>query len=154
MGRRVLVWFAVLSALGAACLSEIEPDVGALRAGACVAEDSDPTQAVSFQQDILPLFERSASEGGCSCHISSARSASAVEQSGLDLLDYRALMRGGNNSRHNIVLPGEPCSSVLLQKVSSAPPFGARMPPNGPPFLTPDEIKLLSDWIYEGAHDN
>jgi hypothetical protein len=43
---------------------------------------------------------------------------------------------------------------LIVQKVTSAPPSGARMPPGGPPFMTPAEIALLSDWVYEGAHDN
>jgi hypothetical protein len=152
--RPVAVGLFVLSALGSACLSELEPEVGDLRAGTCKSEDSDPAQLVSFQRDILPLFERSGSQGGCGCHNSSGRNTSAIEQSGLDLLDYRSLMRGGNNSQSDIVVAGDPCASVLVQKVSSAPPFGARMPPSGPPFMTPQEISLLRDWIYEGAHDN
>jgi len=144
----------VLLATLAGCMSELEPDVGDLRAGTCVSKDSDPARTVSFTTDVLPLFTRSGSQGGCTCHQPGNRSTSGIDQSGLSLESAAAIRRGGNNSRETIVVPGDPCSSVLVQKVSSAPPFGARMPPSGPPFMTPDEIALLSDWIYEGAHDN
>jgi hypothetical protein len=142
-----------LSTLGG-CLSELEPDVGDLRAGTCQPEDSDITADVSFREEILPLFQRSGALGGCTCHQPANRSTSGIDQSGLSLENYAALMRGGNLSQSNIVVPGDPCASVIVQKVSNAPPFGARMPPGGPPFMSPEEIGLLRDWIAEGAHDN
>ena len=36
----------------------------------------------------------------------------------------------------------------------AAPPFGARMPRNGPPYLPASDVALITDWIIEGAHDN
>ena len=149
---RCSVLLLVLSS--SACIAELEPDVGDLRAGACQNEDSDPNTFVQFGHDILPLFQRPGSSGGCTCHQPSNRSTPGIEQSGLSLLNYATLRRGGNTSHANIVIPGDPCRSVILQKVSSAPPTGARMPPGGPPFMTPAEIGLLHDWIAEGAHDN
>lgn len=139
---------------GSACIAELEPDVGELRAGTCRNDDSDPAANVSYRDQILPLFQRSGSAGGCTCHQPSNRSTPGIDQSGLSLLSYATLRRGGNTSHENIVVPGEPCSSVIVQKVSNAPPTGSRMPPGGPPFMTPAEITLLRDWIAEGAHDN
>jgi len=150
---RVLL-VVLMGALGTSCLSELEPDVGDLRAGTCQSEDSDPTLDVSFSKEILPLFQRSGSLGGCTCHQPANRSTSGIDQSGLSLQNYVALMRGGNTSQSNIVVPGDPCASVIVQKVSNAPPYGSRMPPGGPPFMSPEEIGLLRDWIAEGAHDN
>ena len=69
----------------------------------------------------------------------------------LDLTSYAALRAGGATAGGDIVLPGTPCSSILWQKLSEGPPFGARMPLNGPPFLTDDQISLIHDWIAEGA---
>jgi hypothetical protein len=138
----------------ASCIAELEPDVGDLRAGTCKQDDSDPAVDVSFKMAILPIFQRSGQQGGCSCHQPANRSTPGIDQSGLSLGSYAALMRGGNTSRSNIVLPGDPCGSILVQKVSNAPPTGARMPPGGPPFMSPEEIELLRDWIAEGAHDN
>ena len=43
---------------------------------------------------------------------------------------------------------------MLVQKLGPAPPFGARMPRNGPPYLPASDVALITDWILEGAHDN
>ena len=153
--RPTIALLLCAGALGlSACLAELEPEVGPLRAGTCISKDSDPMLQVSFAKDVLPLFQRSGGQGGCTCHQPSNRSTPGIDQSGLSLETYRTLVRGGNMSRENIVVPGDPCSSIIVQKVSSAPPFGTRMPPSGPPFMTPAEIALLADWIAEGAHDN
>lgn len=138
----------------AGCLGELEPEVGELRAGVCTPEDSDPTYDVSFSEDVFPIFERMSPEPGCGCHMSSSRRPVGIELSGLDLTSYASLRRGGTTSLEEIVVPGDPCASILTQKLSSAPPFGARMPSNGPPYLSPSERALIADWIAEGAHDN
>jgi Planctomycete cytochrome C len=144
----------LLSLLSSACIAELEPDVGDLRAGTCRSEDSDPNTFVSYRDQILPLFQRSGTAGGCGCHQPGNKSTPGIDQAGLNLLNYATLRRGGNTSHANIVIPGDPCNSVIVQKVSNAPPTGSRMPPGGPPFMTPEEITLLRDWIAEGAHDN
>ena len=73
---------------------------------------------------------------------------------GLDLTSYATLREGGVVSETDIVVPGRPCDSVLVQKISGSPPFGARMPLGGPPYLSEDEQQLVRDWIAEGARDN
>ena len=147
-------WAPIAMILLSACLSEVEPDIGLLRAGTCNPKDSDPTTNVSFKMQVLPLFLRPGTQGGCSCHQPSNKSTPGIDATGLSLDSYADLMRGGNMSHDTIVTPGNPCTSLIVQKVSEAPPSGSRMPPSGPPFLTPDEIGYLSDWIAEGAHDN
>lgn len=154
MPRLKTQWLVLLALGASACITDVEPDVGSLRAGTCVPKDSDPMKDVSFKDDVLPLFQRGGGQGGCTCHQPSNRSTPGIDQSGLSLDSYRSLLRGGNNSRDSIVVPGDPCASIIVQKVSNAPPFGTRMPPSGPPFMTPAEIALLADWIAEGAHDN
>jgi len=42
--------------------------------------------------------------------------------------------------------PTDPVGSILIQKVSDAPPCGARMPKDGTP-LTAEEITCLKVWI-------
>jgi len=50
------------------------------------------------------------------------------------------------------VLPGEPDSSYLLDKIRVDPPkSGSRMPLNGPPFLSQADIELIQRWIEDGA---
>jgi hypothetical protein len=154
-GRRFALALAASTLLAACLAEELEPELGPRRAGLCEREDSDPDHDVLFQRDVLALFERMPEQGpGCSCHLPDSRRAPGLELTGLDLSSYAGLMSGGDNSREMIVVPGDPCASIVLQKVSSAPPFGVRMPSNGPPYLTPREQQLIADWIAEGAHDN
>lgn len=145
----------------AGCDVMYEPDVGKLQppdgpapattedgapiphTGSCT--DSNPMVSVSFSRDIRPLLQKS--PGGCGCH-------SANATSGFNLGSYEALRRGGQNSGTRIVVPGKPCESILAQKLGLAPPFGARMPYNGPPFYSAAELALVRDWIAEGALDN
>jgi hypothetical protein len=136
------------------CLSKLEPEVGELRAGVCTPADSDPAYDVSFTEDVFPLLERMSPQPGCGCHMPSSRRPVGIEISGLDLSSYASLRRGGTMSAENIVVPGDPCSSILVQKMSGAPPFGARMPSSGPPYFSPSERAVIADWIAEGAHDN
>lgn len=134
-----------------ACL--FEPDVGPPLAGACSDADTDPSVAISFRAEIRPLIARSVA--GCYCHLpSSAGPGPGTQLSGLDLSSMSSLRAGGFNSGASLVVPSEPCASVLYQKVYEAPPFGSRMPLGGPPFWTEEELDLLHDWIAEGAADN
>lgn len=147
----LLLWLP----LGGCIAEALEPEVGAARAGLCKPEDSDPTRSVSWENDIQALIKRPNGQGGCTCHLPTNRRTSGIDVGGLDLSTYDKLMKGGRmTTSDTIVVRGDPCSSVLLQKTSSAPPFGGRMPSDGPPYFTPSERALLSDWIAEGAHDN
>jgi len=137
--------------LGAGC--ELEPDVGGPQSERCSNEDSDPGQPVRFARDIQPLLLRL--EGGCvPCHDRDADNNIGFTLGGLDLSSHVGVVAGGVRSGSSNVLPGRPCDSVLYQKVSPGPPYGGRMPLNGPPFLTEDEIGLIHDWIAEGGQDN
>jgi hypothetical protein len=48
------------------------------------------------------------------------------------------------------VAPGDPANSYLYRKVTGAGITGDRMPQGGP-FLTDAQIKLIRDWIRRGA---
>ena len=163
MSRRLLLAAAAL-AVAPACELTYEPDVGGLvpgvqgvdggggeEDGGMMSEvggpcaDGDPRTNVSFGADVRPLMFRPM--GGCGCHASSSTS-------GFSLGSYERLRRGGLNSGTDIVIPGEPCNSILWQKLGLAPPFGSRMPYNGPPYYTPEELAIIRDWIAEGARNN
>jgi hypothetical protein len=154
MNIGIVTVIVLAAAMAQSCIAEVEPEVGPLRAGTCKAIDSDPNHTVSFKEDVLVLFQRPTAQAGCSCHQPSSSRTTGIDATGLSLESYKSLRRGGNASQDTIVVPGDPCMSLIVQKVSSAPPAGARMPPSGPPYLSPPEIALLSDWIAEGAHDN
>jgi hypothetical protein len=143
-----------LCALAAGCLGALEPDVGPLAGQPCSDADSVPQVDVSFEHDLREsLFVYP--PGAClGCHDPAGANNVGYAVGGLDLTSYSGLMAGGVNSGGDIVLPEQPCQSVIYLKVSPAPPFGARMPQNGPPFLEDATTRELADWIAEGAHEN
>ncbi|HEX8110673.1 MAG TPA: hypothetical protein VF516_23235, partial [Kofleriaceae bacterium] len=144
---------ALGAALAAAAGCSLVPDVGPRLAGTCDDSDGHPGKPVSFSNDIHPLISRGA--GGCFCHLPTPNGDGVGTQiSGLNLSSLSTLRMGGLHSGTRIIVAGEPCSSILYQKLSDAPPFGSRMPLSGPPYWTADELQLLHDWIAEGANDN
>jgi len=139
----------------AGCIAdELAPDVGDPLAGSCVDTDSDPVVTVSFAHDIRPLMDRESMAAGCSCHTPTNGSPSGIALGGLDLGSYESMRAGGFNTGGDLVVPGEPCSSLIVDKLSPTPSWGARMPYDGPPYLTDEEQQLVRDWIAEGAGDN
>jgi hypothetical protein len=144
---------AIVAALAVTACAQLEPDVGPLLAGRCDDADTDPGTRISFATQIRPLINRS--PGGCGCHLPTASGPGpGTVLGGLNLSSLEELRQGGFNSGELAVVTGRPCASILYQKVSDAPPFGSRMPLGGPPFLTPEELALIHDWIAEGAADN
>ena len=144
--------------LSVACVDSLEPDVGEPIAGTCKNGDTDPDVDVSFSQELMPLFQGVAREGsipkGCGCHNPSLpMGGGAIDTTGFSVGDYSAVRRGGQVSREKIVLPGDPCGSYLYQKLSAAPPTGVRMPSSGP-YWSLEEMRILHDWIAEGARAN
>jgi hypothetical protein len=157
MSRRTrdLRWCALAAlALTAGCLDPVEPDVGEPLRPVCVDEDSDPETPVGFAEEIAAALLDRADLACVDCHSGGGDNPIGLHTSGLSLSSYASLRRGGDRSGDDIVLPGRPCESILLQKVGEAPPFGARMPLDGPPFLTVEERQLISDWIAEGANED
>jgi hypothetical protein len=146
---------SLVSLGGALTACGLEPDVGALLAGACEDADTDPDATVSYTRDIRPMVTRPLGQPGCSCHLPvPAGNGLGIALSGLNLGSLSSLRAGGLTSGSSIVSPGAPCASVFYQKVSDAPPFGSRMPLGGPPFWSREDIALLHDWIAEGAREN
>lgn len=52
------------------------------------------------------------------------------------------------------VEPGDPDNSYLIQKLEGTAAVGLRMPANGPPYLTDDQIAVIRQWISDGATDD
>jgi hypothetical protein len=145
---------AILAFVSSGCFAEV--DVGPPLHDRCVNEDSDPERDVSFQQDVLEgIFLRSREEGiGCGCHQPTNSAPIGIEIGGLELSSYEHLRAGGVNSGASVVVPGDACESVIVQKIGDGPPFGARMPYSGPPFLSLEDQQVIRDWIVEGALDD
>lgn len=104
----------------------------------------DPNE-ISYSEDIQPIFNSTC--GGSGCHIDRSTS-------GVNLTSYNTVMNSvGSQYGSNIVLPGEPNESPIVDKIEPNPENGNRMPSGGP-YLTADEINKIKAWIEGGAEDN
>jgi len=133
----------------------LDPQTGPAHV-ACSDTDSNPEAAVSFVDQIRPLMDRSSADPtghGCiTCHYSNQAVHSCLDVTGLDLATLGALRLGGVTTGANIVIPGKPCESALVQKLQGDYFVGLQMPKDGPPYWSADEIQLVIDWIAEGAN--
>jgi Planctomycete cytochrome C len=132
------------------CLDPFAPEVGPPQRPVCTNEDSNPDHDVVFATDVL---ENVLKKDCGFCHNPDGATPIGIMIGGLDMSSFAALRRGGANSQRAIIVPGKPCDSILIKKVLEGPPFGARMPLNGPPYLSVPDIDILRDWIAEGAHE-
>ena len=94
---------------------------------------------VDYESQIQPIFSANCT----SCHGVSG---------GVTLTSYDALMNStGNQYGSDVIVPGDPDASGLVDKISNeSPDFGDRMPQGGTP-LDDEEIALIRTWIAEGA---
>lgn len=63
----------------------------------------------------------------------------------LRLTDYESVLKGGIRP---VIVPGNVQESLLVDHVSTG-----FMPLGGPP-LSPQEVKLIADWVAAGAPNN
>jgi hypothetical protein len=157
------VALALFAAIGVAACGSLDPQVGEMmppcrdvdtNPNPCV--DSSPNACVSFGKTIRPWMNHSATDPtghGCkACHYSTESTHLGLDLSGLDLSTLGSLRRGGVTTGTNIVIPGKPCESPLLQKLRGTyAVMPARMPRDGPPYWTNLWIQTVSNWIAEGA---
>ena len=106
---------------------------------ALLAMPAAAADAVDYQRDVKPLlFHKCAA-----CH-------GALKQSAGLRLDAGVLARAGGDSGPAIQV-GDSAASLLIQRVAEPDP-DLRMPPAGEgEALTADQIRLLSNWIDQGA---
>jgi hypothetical protein len=57
--------------------------------------------------------------------------------------------KGGRNTFDDIIVPGKPCESALVQKLKGT--YGGARMPKGGPYWTAEQLQLMIDWIAEGA---
>lgn len=141
----------VVLLFGLAACDGLLPEVGPAQLERCSNSDSDPATSHSYEADLRPIIERQSAGCGEGCHHPGGGNPVGVALGGLDLSSYASLRLGGGQTGSSIIVSGQPCESLLLKKLGPTPPFGARMPLNGPPFLSAAELQDLNDWIAEGA---
>lgn len=114
-----------------------------------------PGEHVSFSRDIMPLFENNCNFPGCHNQVD--------KQGGIDLTSWNAIMLNGSTFGAEII-PYNSEWSHLMQHVNrvdtNISPFSEPLMPkplvpytNGQP-LTPDQVRLLEQWINEGARND
>src|SRR5262249_8594970 len=137
--------------LGVAACGDVEPKTGGLRPPLCQDVDSNPAVSVNFETQLRPLInnEVAGTRGCIGCHSPTSGTMEGFLATGLDLTKLQ-LIRKGSTDDTDIVVPGKPCESLIVQKLEGTDPEGVRMPKGGP-YWAPDKIQLMVDWIAEGA---
>ncbi|HSL23560.1 MAG TPA: hypothetical protein VK886_18665 [Vicinamibacterales bacterium] len=107
----------------------------------------------SIQQQIFQTTDASGRTACTNCHTNAGRGP-AAELNLLPEFAHAALVNAP--SRQNpgavLVVPGDPDNSYLVRKLEGAASIaGARMPRNGPPYLTSGQLLVIRRWIENGA---
>jgi mono/diheme cytochrome c family protein len=102
---------------------------------------SAASEPVDFNRDVLPVLSANCFE----CHGPDAGSREAELR--LDDRDNAILNRDG----HAALGPGEPDRSELIARITAPDPLDVMPPPKSGERLTPEQIRMLRDWIEQGA---
>jgi len=100
---------------------------------------------VSYAQDIQPILDRHCS----SCHTGEG---AGLVASGFRTDSYAAVMAGTRFG--SMIEPGDPLSSSLYRLVSGREIDPSIRMPHGDAKMPDAEVKLIEDWIRQGALDN
>ena len=114
---------------------------GATGAGAAPAAPARPRpgEPVTYAH-VAPIFAQRCAK----CHTDNGLMGPAPE--GYRLTSYEATLSAADRVR---VVPGQPLASELFRKVRGL--SRPRMPFDGPPYLGDEEVRLIGDWIAQGA---
>jgi mono/diheme cytochrome c family protein len=100
-----------------------------------------PGERVTYLH-VAPIFATRCAK----CHTDNGQMGPPPE--GYRLTSHAATVAAADRAR---VVPGHPAASELMRRIRGhARP---RMPLDGPPFLDPEEMQLIEDWIAQGARD-
>ena len=99
-------------------------------------------QPVTYQH-VAPIFAKRCAK----CHSDNGQMGRAPE--GYRLTSHTVTLSAGDRVR---VIPGNPAASELVRRIrgQSRP----QMPFDGPPYLDTDKIRLIEDWIAQGARNS
>lgn len=102
------------------------------------------TREVSFKKDVFPIL----SENCLACHKAGGE---GLAKSGLNMESYEGLMKG--TKLGPIVVAGSAVSSTLVLLVERQAHPSINMPKGQPPIAA-DKIKIIRQWIDQGAKNN
>jgi hypothetical protein len=111
-------------------------------------QDSATAKEVSFKNDVMPIIQKYC----LPCH-----AEDNYNPSELSLDTYDQLTSGGKHG--SPVVPGKSGESILSKKLHADPPFGKPMPLKRrqqpeQTWVPDDLIKVIADWIDQGAKNN
>jgi len=92
-----------------------------------------------FAADVLPLFQKQC----IVCH------SATQSLGGWDGSSYAGTTESGDHAP--VVIPGDPESSLLVQKLLGAQTVGAQMPITQ--LLPPEQVQVVIEWIVNGASE-
>jgi uncharacterized membrane protein len=98
-----------------------------------------PPRVTLFSDAVAPLLREKCGK----CHIKDKPAG------GLDVAKHAALLEGGYSGAG--VVSKDRKQSVLFARIILPATDDERMPPEGEPALTPDEVELIGAWIDQGA---
>jgi mono/diheme cytochrome c family protein len=101
-----------------------------------LAARAEPTY---FQARVAPIFDQHCA----GCH------GETKQKAGLRLDSFELALRGGDDGA--VITPGDAKGSELMRRISLPPDDEDRMPSDGKPALSADEIKVIELWIAAGA---
>ena len=147
--RLAPVWALAAAASGCAGSSD--------GSSSAAAATRDPPAKFS---DIFPMiFPRETRPQCVNCHgrpadqVGNGRLSMGMDaHSAHDALVGKTSMSDACAGR-TLVVPGDPDTSLLVQKIGAAPPCGDRMPLGGAP-LSDAQISMIRGWIAAGANDD
>lgn len=99
-----------------------------------------PLRAADFKRDIAPIFKAKCYE----CHSEKA----GKEKNGYVFDNLERLK--GSIGPYEQIIPGNPSESPLMDLLTAPDGDKRRMPPKGE-GLSPKELKLMREWIKDGA---
>lgn len=102
-----------------------------------------PGEPVTYA-DVAPIIAQRCAK----CHTASGGLMGPAPE-GYVLTSYDAALAAGDRVR---VVPGQPDASMLVRRIrgQSLP----RMPFDGPPYLDAQQIRVIEDWIAQGARNS
>jgi hypothetical protein len=146
--RRAAVWLIIVAACTVSACDEKLTDIAGPE-----SPNLQPTFA-SIKNEILSTTDLGGRTACITCHTNQGRTPAQ----GLNLFSdpYTALVNVPSRQRQGavLVIPGDPESSYLIRKLEGRDITNARMPQNGPPYLTSGQILILRRWIEIGAPNN
>ncbi len=124
-----------------------------LSSGILIGQDKDTTKPkhskkaktmiVSFKKDVAPIIKKYC----MLCH-----AEEQMNPSGFDMDNYADILKGGKHGP--AIAAGNPDSSLIVKKISLTPPFGDPMPMKRKTAFPADTLKIIREWIKQGAKNN